>query len=110
MISILAKSRSVEGAAEADRILHWFLESYQKDLQSKIDEDQLKLYPIVQPQVDHYIAVFLGYGRRRDKRKAFNRIGELLFEMEQLHDSGLVDLKPNYQVRSSMHNIDLLQL
>ena len=100
MISILAKSRSVEGAAEADRILHWFLESYQKDVQSStIDEEQLRLYPIGQPKVDHYITVFLGYGRRRDKRKAFHRIGELLVEMEQLHDTGLVHLKPNYQVR-----------
>ncbi len=79
-------------------MLHCFIDSYQKDIQLQINENELEEYPILQPKVDHFITVFLGYGRRRDKKRACDRIGELLVEMEQLHETGLSQVRPTYQV------------
>jgi hypothetical protein len=102
VISILARSKSHHGAADADRVLHWLIDLYenesQKNQHSNKSMQESELYQVLQPTVDHFITVLLGYGRSRNKKKACARIEELLVEMERLHEAGLNGVKPTYQV------------
>ena len=76
------------------------IDLYQKESQKTSNSSKVvnyDLYPVLQPSVEHFITVLLAYGRRKDKKRACDRMKELLVEMERLHESGM-NVKPNYQV------------
>lgn len=100
-MSIFAKSHSHDGAVEADKILHWLIELYEKEkVKQQLPNKHIdnRSYQMLQPTEEHFKSVFFGYARRANKRKACSRIRELLVEMERLSEAGLTEVKPTYKV------------
>lgn len=96
VIALFAKSKSREGANDANRILQWQIGLYEKaKLYSNNAASSPKLDALLCPGSGHFITVMDAYSKRRGD--SVEKVKELLVQREQLYESGESRLKPDYR-------------